>query len=113
MRSPHSNNNLPSELRGHEVAGALYGVVKEVFESHSGSDLDLPAIGAAAALRIDDIIKTHRIVNWTNNSDVQNQMQTAIEDYLHELEGTGLDLSFDQIDMILEKCLDIARRRYA
>lgn len=108
-----SGDNLPSELRGHEVAGALFGVVKEVFQSHADNDLDLPTIGAAAALRIDDIVKTHRIVNWTNNPDVQNQMQTAIEDYLHELEGAGLDLSFDEIDMILEKCLDIARRRYA
>jgi len=108
-----SGDNLPSDLRGHEVAGALYGVLKEVFQSHADSELDLPTIGAAASLRIDDIVKTYRIVNWTNNLDVQNQMQTAIEDYLHELEGTGLDLSFDEIDMILEKCLDIARRRYA
>jgi type I restriction enzyme R subunit len=68
---------------------------------------------AAAALRIDDIIREHKIVNWTKNSDVQNQMQTAVEDYLHELEGAGVDLSFDEIDLVLEKCLDIARRRYA
>jgi hypothetical protein len=39
-------------------------------------------------------------------------MQNDIDDYLHELEDSGLDLSFDEIDSILEKCLDIARRRY-
>lgn len=107
-----SGDNLPGELTGHDVAGALYGVVKDVFSGQAASNLDVPAISAAAALRIDDIIKSKRIVNWTNNADVQNQMQTAIEDYLHELGGAGLDLSFDEIDLILEKCLDIARRRY-
>ena len=43
----------------------------------------------------------------------KTRCKPAIEDYLHELEGTGLDLSFDEIDLILEKCLDIARRRYS
>lgn len=107
-----TGDNLPSELTGHEVAGAFFGVVKDVFANRADSALDMKAIGAAAALRIDEIIREKRIVNWTNNPDVQNQMQIAIEDYLHELEGAGLDLSFDEIDLILERCLDIARRRY-
>ncbi|MDB4614561.1 DUF3387 domain-containing protein, partial [bacterium] len=104
---------LPSELENHAVAQAFYGVVKEIFEAHADSELDMAAIGASAALRIDEIIHGHKIVNWTNNTDVQNQMQTSVEDYLHELEGAGLKLSFDEIDLILEKCLDIARRRYS
>ena len=107
-----SGDDLPTDLNGRDVASALFGVVKDVFATHADKQLDMKAIGAAAALRIDDIIQSKRIVNWTNNADVQNQMQTAIEDYLHELEGSGLELSFDEIDLILEKCLDIARRRY-
>ena len=40
-------------------------------------------------------------------------MKNEIEDYLHELqEESGLPLGFEEIDQILEKCLDIARRRY-
>jgi len=108
-----SGDSLPSELQGHDVAAAMFGVLKDVFGSHAESGLDLKAIGAAAAMRIDEIVQSKRIVNWLNNPDVQNQMQIAIEDYLHELEGTGLDLSFDEIDQILEKCMEIARRRYS
>ena len=103
---------LPPELQNHEVAQAFFGVIKEVFANHQASGFDVSALGASAALQTDEIIRSRKIVNWTNNTDVQNQMQNAIEDYLHELESSGLDLSFDEIDMILEKCLDIARRRY-
>ena len=68
---------------------------------------------ADAAMAIDDTILRERIVNWTTNADVQNQMRNDIEDALFDLKSrAGLDLSFDEIDVILEKCLDIARRRY-
>lgn len=68
---------------------------------------------AETVVRIDDAILRERIVNWTTNTDVQNRMRTAIEDTLFDLKSrTGLDLSFDEIDAILERCLDIARRRY-
>ncbi|HVC98530.1 MAG TPA: hypothetical protein VND64_32985 [Pirellulales bacterium] len=40
-------------------------------------------------------------------------MRNDIEDALHDLKSqTGLALTFDEIDQILERCLDIARRRY-
>ena len=66
-----------------------------------------------AALGIDAIIQKHKIVNWTNNADVQNQMKNAIEDFLHEVEPDDGALSFEAIDLLLEKCLDITRRRYS
>jgi len=41
-------------------------------------------------------------------------MRTAIEDYLFELKDEhGLDLTFEDIDSIMEQCLDIARVRYS
>ena len=42
-----------------------------------------------------------------------NQMQTVKEHYRQELESTGLDLWFDEIDMTLEKCRETPRQRYA
>jgi type I restriction enzyme R subunit len=70
-------------------------------------------MGADASLHIDAIVQEHRIVNWVNNTDVQNQMKMAIEDYLFELkEVRGFDLTFEDVDRILELCLDIARVRY-
>ena len=69
--------------------------------------------GADAALHIDDIVQDHKIVNWINNTYTQNQMKGAIEDYLFDLqEEYGVALNFEDIDYILELCLDIARTRY-
>ena len=49
-----------------------------------------------------------------NNTDVQNRMMGAIEDYLFDLkEQHRIDLTFEDIDRILEMVLDIARTRYA
>ena len=63
--------------------------------------------------KIEEIIQAERIVSWTSNADVQNRMKNQIEDYLHDLkQEAGIPLTFEDIDLILEKCLDIARRRY-
>ena len=64
-------------------------------------------------MKIDEIIQQEKIVNWTTNLDVQNRMKNEIEDYIHDLKDeSNLELSFDEIDLIMEKCLDIGRRRY-
>jgi len=108
-----SGDNLPESLRNHDAAKAFFGIVREVFAEHDGSDRDVPSIGATTALKIDEIIQHERIVSWTTNMDVQNRMKNAIDDYLHEvMEEEGFELTYDDIDRILEKCLDIARRRY-
>lgn len=109
-----SGDNVPSVLEGRDVAKAFYGIVRNVVTEHiSGSDGG-PDVSAEAGVRIDEIILNNRIVNWTNNSDVQNRMKNEIEDMLCELsEARDLGLDFDAIDQIMEQCLEIARLRYA
>jgi hypothetical protein len=61
---------------------------------------------------IDDVIRAKRKVDWTQDSDVQNQMRTAIEDELFKLKDAHkIELDFDTIDHILDRCIDIAKRR--
>ena len=106
------DDDMPETIRQRDVAKAFYGVVREALASHQ-VDGDVKQVAAEAAARIDDAILGERIVNWTTNIDVQNRMRNDIEDALFDLKSrTGLDLSFDEIDAILERCLDIARRRY-
>jgi type I restriction enzyme, R subunit len=107
-----SGDDLPERLRHQEVAQAFYRALREVFAPHADGK-DLRSAEADSALKIDEIIRREKIVNWTSNTDVQNRMKNEIEDYLHQLkEEQGMRLTFEEIDSILERCLDIARVRY-
>jgi len=109
-----TGDDIPPELAHRDVAKAFFGVLQEVFLEYSDDGSEPRSASTAASLAIDQIIQDQRIVNWTNNSDVQNRMMSTIEDYLFELkEEQGFDLTFEDIDRILEMVLDIARHRYA
>lgn len=109
-----TGDDIPEALAHRDVAKAFFGVLQDVFSEYADGAFDPRSAGTAASLAIDEIVQQNRIVNWTNNTDVQNRMMGAIEDYLFELkEERGIDLTFDDIDRILEMVLDIARTRYA
>lgn len=108
-----TGDEMPPALHGREVAKAFFGVVQEVIERLPISDIDAPTVSADMAVQIDDIIVSSRIVNWGMNADVQNQMRIKIEDRLFEIkERFQLPLTFEDMDVIIEQCLDIARVRY-
>ncbi len=105
---------VPDPVRYNPDARALFGVVRETLAGYRTDGPGLDAAGAEVALAIDSEIERRRVVNWTRNPDVQNQMRNAIEDRLFELkERVGVDLSLDDIDAIMEKCLDVAKVRKA
>ena len=109
-----TGDDIPSALAHRDVAKAFFGVLQEVFADRTVQTANVRDIGATVSLAIDDIVQEHRIVHWTRNTDVQNRMKLAIEDYLFEfMERENLELSFEEIDLILESVLDIARVRYA
>ena len=67
---------------------------------------------AMLAARVDDIIRGMRKVDWVDDVDVQNQMKIAVEDELFAFKKAhGLELSFDTIDRLLDRLIDVARRR--
>lgn len=107
-----TGDQIPSQIQHRDVAKAYFGIVKRVFDRKPPGTADTADLGAETAVRIEEVIEQGRIVNWVSNQDVQNQMRTAIEDVLFELKQThGLDMTFDEIDEIMEQCLDIARLR--
>ena len=69
---------------------------------------------ADMGLRIDDIIVDNCVVDWVDNTDIQNMMLNKIEEYLYEVKDKyGIDLSFDDIDEIMDQSLTVAKTRYA
>ena len=67
---------------------------------------------ADIALRIEDIIKSHKIRDWTRSQDVKNQIINDIEDYFYSLKGRyELDIDFGVIEAMINQVLAIAERR--
>ncbi|QOJ04356.1 MAG: type I restriction endonuclease subunit R [Planctomycetia bacterium] len=109
----HSGDEAPSALSNSSTAKAYYGCIKDVFD-RIGGEYNRTVECAEAANEIDRIILSRRIVNWTANPDQQNRMRQDVEDFLFELkERSGIPLTFDDIDGIIENCLSIARRQSA
>jgi type I restriction enzyme R subunit len=109
-----TGDDIPEPLAHRDVAKAFFGVLQDAFARYAADGFEPRSTSTTASLAIDDIIQQNRIVNWTNNTDVQNRMMSAIEDYLFDLKDQhGIDMTFEDIDRILEMVLDIARTRYA
>lgn len=109
-----TGDDLPAALKNRDAAKAFYGVVNEVFTWQGLSGAESKEVAARAALQIDEIIRRNRVVDWIANLDAQNAMRNEIDDYLYELrEETGIGLSLDDMDMIVENSVDIAKARYA
>jgi len=118
------DDSVPEPLRGHGAAQAYYGVLGEILQQYPETETTSgdageahPAYsattrGVGMALSIEQIIEARRIRDWVQNDDVQRQMTDAIDDYLFDLrDQIGLQLETAHMDEILERCLDIARKR--
>lgn len=109
-----TGDETPRILKNRDVAKAFYGVVNEAINRSKNMLEDPKAIAAQAALQIDDIIQQNRVVDWTSNIDAQNRIRNEIDDFLYALkEQEEIDFSFDDMDLIVESSLDIAKARYA
>jgi hypothetical protein len=99
-------------LESRPVARTYYDVARD-HPARSGSRRGAEAI-AELAVTIDDIIGRLAIVNWQNNNDVQNRMRIEIEDELFRFKDAhGLQLSFTEMDRLMDTCIEVARRRSA
>ncbi len=106
--------DIPAKLKGQDVAKAFYGAAREVLEKRDGLDPNVIADAAAdIGLKTDEIIRLRRVVDWINNTDVQNNMRNDMELYLYDIQDErGLLLDEDDIDLIMDSCLEIAKNRY-
>ena len=109
-----SGDDVPDKLEQREVAKAFYRLVYDVIKKFENGDRSVSDYSADIGLNIDDIVQNSLVVDWINNQDIQNMMLNKIEEYLYQVKDQhGIALSYDDIDLIMEQSLSVAKKRYA
>jgi type I restriction enzyme R subunit len=107
------HDDIPDKLSGNEDAMAYFGVLKPFLEKHELGEADLESAAADTAIAVHGILEKHKKVHFWDDEDAQKQAVNEIDDYLYDEVKTerGIELSLDQMDDIIEKVLQVAKRR--
>ena len=102
----HTDDAVPSELVGNDMARRYYGCVRESVAGYGGEN---DRAGKEIALRIVDRIGKHKIRDWRKNEDAINLMRGEIDDILFEVaDEQGMALSLNDHDAIIDRCIEVA-----
>jgi type I restriction enzyme R subunit len=107
------DEGLPQALVGHADAAAVYGLLAPVVTAHVSDAVQAQATAVAAAMALWEIVRRHRKVGYWDDLDAQRRTMNELDDYLYdELKGArGLALSTQDMDLIIEKVMHLARHR--
>ena len=112
FRRGYSGVEYPDSISKNPHAQAFYGVVCEEAAAYC-TDNNKADILASLAMDIDIIIDKHSKVDWHDNTEVHNKIAQEIDDLIYIYKNKHeLDLSYDQIDKIIENVKTVALRRY-
>ncbi|MAI62040.1 MAG: restriction endonuclease subunit R [Micavibrio sp. TMED27] len=104
-------SSLPVSLAGYEDAKAYYGVILDYLPLSSPTKAK-EDIAADIAIRVEELINTHKIRDWVHKIDIQNAMINSIEEYLFSMKGRyDLSFSLGELDQALEFLINTAKRR--
>ena len=106
------DDGVPEALRSHRDAPAYYGTLTTILEPHLATRETGPGYLTAAAIQTEDIVDQHKIRDWTNNPDTHRKIKFALDEYLYDvLAEQQVHLSDEELDMLLENLVELARRR--
>ena len=102
----HTDDDIPPELVGKDMARRYYGQVRERLATYGDNNVKT---GAEIALEIVERIDRHKIRDWQTNPDAINRMRGEIDDILFDIEEKqDLNLSLDDHDAIIDRCIEVA-----
>ena len=112
----HTDNEIPIELKHSNTGKAYYGIALENYK-RLFPDQDVKKIALKTAKAFDQIIQgmvvvdNSVIIDWQTNSNLIGQVKIALEDELIDnvKRKYELDFSFDDMDAIINACVDVAK----
>ena len=104
-----SGIKYPKNVEYDQNAKAFFGILKEEIPAYGDKDEYLGEI----ANKIKEIVDKHVKVDFHDNTDIHNRIAQDIDDLLYDFKVKhGLNLSYDEIDKIIDTIKSIAIRRY-
>ena len=112
----HTDNEIPAELEHNNTGKAYFGIALENYKRQF-PEMPVRELALATAHAFDGIIRRAVIVDnavmvdWQNNGNLIGQIKIALEDELIDnvKRKYGLDFSFDDMDVIIDGCVDVAK----
>ncbi|MBX7127413.1 MAG: HsdR family type I site-specific deoxyribonuclease, partial [Cyclobacteriaceae bacterium] len=116
----HTDEAIPPALHGRDNAKAIYGLTVEGLAEKIQDTDTRTGIALQAALVIDDLIQAavldqgKPVVDWQYKSNVTGKLQIDIGDYLIDevRDKYNLSLTFEEMDALAEKFIEVAKVRY-
>ncbi len=109
-----TNTDLPDSLHDNHVAIAFYGIGIEELTSKVNNPETLKQITEILALKCDEIIQDHLVVDWTKNIDIPKRIMFHIGEFIIDevRDVYDLELNFEEVDKISERILEVAKNHY-
>jgi len=102
----HTDDKTPDELVGNDMARRYFGCIQDPMGEYA---LIGNKPGTDIALRIVKRTAKHKIRDWRTNEDAIKKMRGEIDDILFEaVEAHNLELSLDDHDAIIDRCIEVA-----
>ena len=116
----HTDSEIPDILKDKDIAKAFYGLSIESL-GEKIQDVDLKKeIATQTALNIDELIQKavldndKPIIDWQFKTNITGKLLIDIGDYMIDevRDKYRISLSFEEMDSIAEKCIEVAKIRY-
>lgn len=116
----HTDSDIPEELKDKDIAKAFYGLTVESLTEKLQDERVRKAIATQTALQIDDLLTAavldsgKPIIDWQYKTNITGKLLIEIGDYLIDevRDKYTIDLSFQEMDDIADKCIEVAKIRY-
>ena len=87
--------------------------MQSFYKNKDENVVDETDIFVKAALKIQEIIESHKVVNWKNNPDIHKQIVLEIGDFIYDEVKDKLPaaITFSEVDKLSEEMLSVAKTR--
>jgi type I restriction enzyme R subunit len=115
LREGRSGKSYPARIDNDSDSKAFYSTVLHELQEHSGLKAN-EAIEEDIAILSQGIkraITGNTKIDWRDNVTVHKRIMAELDDLIFDfIEAHGLKVSTDIIDLILDKLLIVAKKRY-